>query len=77
MNTFGSDHYQKHVLDVVKLKLKGQCNGYCNEIEVSALCLWEICTPLPASINLGKYAYLQGYELADQYTHTANFTERP
>ena len=77
LNTFGSDHYQKHVLNVVKLKLKGQFNGYCNEIEVSALCFPEICTPLPASIDLEKYNYLQGYELADQYTHTTNFTERP
>ena len=30
LNTFGSDHYQKHVLDFVRLKLKGQFNGYCN-----------------------------------------------
>ena len=64
LNTFGSDHYQKHVLDVVKLKLKGQFNGYCNEIEVSALCVPEIGTPLPTSIDLEKYNYLQGYELA-------------
>ena len=77
LNTFGNDHYQKHALDVVKLKLKGQFNGYCNEIEVSALCVPEICMPLPASIDLEKYNYLQGYELADQYTHTTNFTERP
>ena len=77
LNTFGSDHYQKHVLDVVKLKLKGQFNGYWNEIEVSALCVPEICTSLPASVDLEKYAYLQGYELADQYTPTTNFTERP
>ena len=77
LNTFGSDHYQKHVLDVVKLKLKGQFNGYSNEIEVSALGVPKLCTPLPASIDLEKYNYLQGYELADQYTHTTNFTERP
>ena len=41
------------------------------------MCVPEICTPLPASIDLEKYAYFQGYELADQYTHTTNFTERP
>ena len=61
----------------VLIGLKGQFNGYCNEIDVSALWVPEICTPLPVSIDPEKYNYLQGYQLMDQYTHTTNFTQRP
>ena len=59
----------------VLIGLKGQFNGYCNEIDVSALWVPEICTPLPVSIDPEKYNYLQGYQLMDQYTHTTNFTQ--
>ena len=77
LNTFGSDQYQKHTLDVVKLKLKGQFNGYRNEVEIIALCVPGICSPLPASLDINKYPHLQSYELADKYTDTTNLSERP
>ena len=75
LNTFGSDQYQKHTLDVVKLKLKGQFNGYRNKVEIIALCVPGICLPLPASLNINKYPHLQSYELADKYTDTTNLNE--
>ena len=75
MNTFGSDQYQKHTLDVVKLKLKGQFNGYCNEVEIIALCMPGICSPLPASLNINKYPHLQSYELTNKYNDTTNLSE--
>ena len=52
-------------------------NNYRNEVEITALFVPEICTPLPASIDIDKFPYLQGYELADSYTNMQNFTERP
>ena len=72
-----SDQYQKHTLDVVKLKLKGQFNGYRNEVEIIALCVPGICSPLPASLDINKYPHLQSYELADKYTDTTNLSEQP
>ena len=77
LNTFGSDQYQKHTLDVVKLRLKGQFNSYHNEIEIIALCVPGICSPLPASLDINKYPHLQSYELADKYTDITNLSERP
>ena len=77
LNTFGSDQYQKHTLDVAKLKLKGQFNGYHNEVEIIALCMPGICSSLPASLDINKYPHLQSYELADKYTDTTNLSERP
>ena len=77
LNTFGNNNYQKQVLDVVRLNLKGQFSGYRNEVEITALCAPEIFTPLPASIDIDKFPYLQGYEFADSYTNMQNFTECP
>ena len=77
LNTFGSDQYQKHTLHVVKLKLKGQFNGYPNEVEIMALVVPGSCSPLPASLDINKYPHLQSYELADKYTDTTNLSERP
>ena len=52
---------------IVNLKLKGRYNGYHNEIEINALCIPTICSPLPASIDISKYPHLSNLELADEY----------
>ena len=60
LNTFGNNNYQKQVLDVVSLNLKGQFNGYRNEVEITTLCVPEICTPLLANIDIDKFPFFAG-----------------
>ena len=72
LNTFGNENDQKQV---VKLKLKGRSNGHQNEVEIKALNVRRICTPFPASIDISKVPHLEGYELVDEYTETANYTK--
>ena len=79
LNTFGDEKYNKQKLDVVKLKLKGHFNGYSTEVEITAMCVHipSICSPLPSSIDVSQFPHLKRYELADNYTDSHNYQERP
>ena len=77
LNTFGDEKYNKQKLDVVKLKLKDRFNGYSTEVEITAMCVPSICSPLPSSIDISQFPHLERYELVDNYTDSHNYQERP
>ena len=61
LNTFGSNKYQKHKCDLVKLKLETQGKP----VEITALSYPTICSPFASPINVECYPHLQGLYLAD------------
>ena len=57
--------------------MKGRFNGYSTEVEITAMCVPSICSPLPSSIDISQFPHLERYELADNYTDSHNYQERP
>ena len=63
LNTFGENAYRKQKCQVVTLPLRNNENEY---LEIQALNFPVICSPLPKSVDINNYPYLQDLELADR-----------
>jgi hypothetical protein len=61
LNTFGGDRFSKKRCDVVQLSLQGN-DG---DVEISAVCFPNICSPIPTKICPERYPHLKGLNLAD------------
>ena len=62
LNIFGGEKYVKQKCDVVRVPLKAK---YGKDVELTAICHYKICSPLPVKVNFQEYVHLDGLEFAD------------
>ena len=62
LNTFGDSNFKKKDCEVVNVTLQSSRDG---DISVMALVFPTICSPMSVHVDIDRYTYLQGLELAD------------